>query len=175
LPRFVIRLEASNTLEDHCWFSQESLDDDFDYKFFVRAFNHLRDIATTIEVWSGSCAASPSICWKSISWAYAPHLIMPPAPQDATTDEKSPREQAFASDHDLQVYLARDWYMMSLKTARPGQNIGESVNDLRNMWDTQTASGQSEFVEQFHRILGNCPDFILEKDPDLSLRRCAMP
>ncbi|KAJ0414092.1 hypothetical protein BJY00DRAFT_45215 [Aspergillus carlsbadensis] len=169
LPRLVIRLEASNTLKNHCWFSQENLNDDFDYNYFVRAFSRLRNIATTLEVWPDSCAPRPRICWKSISWAYGTRLKMPPTPQDAIPDANSLSEQTPASDHDLQVQLARDWYMMCFKTARPGQSIGDCVNDLRKVWEAQTAGGQSEFVEQFYRILDNCPEFILEKDADLSL------
>ncbi|KAL3491418.1 hypothetical protein BJX62DRAFT_237183 [Aspergillus germanicus] len=69
LPRLVIRLEPSDTLKNHCWFAQDSINDDLDYIFFVRAFSYLRDIATTVEILSG-CVASPSICWESISWAY---------------------------------------------------------------------------------------------------------
>jgi hypothetical protein len=168
LPRLVIRLEASDTLENHCWFAQDSINDDLDYIFFVRAFSYLRNIATTVEILSG-CVASPSICWKSISWAYGTPLNMPPTPQDTIADKNSPPEQVPASDHELRVQLARDWYMICLKAARPGQNIGDSVNTLRNVWDTQTTSGQFEFVEQFHRILDNCPEFLLEKDADLLL------
>ncbi|KAL2786197.1 hypothetical protein BJX66DRAFT_313137 [Aspergillus keveii] len=94
---------------------------------------------------------------------------MPPTPQDTIADENSLPEQVPASDHELRVQLAQDWYMICLKAARPGQNIVDSVNALRDVWDTQTASGQFEFVQQFHRIVDNCPEFLLEKDADLLL------
>ncbi|KAL2830645.1 hypothetical protein BJY01DRAFT_254581 [Aspergillus pseudoustus] len=165
LPRLVIRLERS---ED--WFLQENLDYDFNYRFFIRAFSQLRDSASTVEVRSDSSVDNPEICWESMSSIFGSHLEIPSAARDpAATDEEPSSEQTSGNDKGRQLQLAQDWYIMCLKAARPGRNLGPSAGSLIYLWCTQCAGGQLEFEEHFHYLLDNCPEFICKVDSTLSL------
>ncbi|KAL3456796.1 hypothetical protein BJX64DRAFT_293723 [Aspergillus heterothallicus] len=171
LPHLILHLKGSEV-----WFLKESLGDDFDYRFFIRAFGHLQDNARTVKVRSDSDsdsdANSPKICWKSMRWVFGAHLEVSPAAEAyiaAAPDMKPNSVREPGNNHDLQVQLARDWYIMCFKAARPGRSLGPSAGFLIKAWCSQGASGRLDFEEQFYCLLYECPEFICEVDFSLSL------
>ncbi|KAL4870646.1 hypothetical protein BDV12DRAFT_195127 [Aspergillus spectabilis] len=141
---------------------------DFDYKFFLRPFGQLRQVATVIEVEIFLCSMENPLDWELINWILGTKYGSE-ACEETTSIET-------ASEQQLQRALARDWYNVCLNAGTPGRGWGISPSTLHPVhaailaaWTSKKPSGKSEFAEKIGYILTNYPEIIEELDPSLSL------
>ncbi|BCS28922.1 uncharacterized protein APUU_70492A [Aspergillus puulaauensis] len=131
--------------------------DGFDHNFFVRPFNHLRQVATIIKVTTDTEVAASAM-------------------DLATTNRTLSKKNELWSEREFQLELAKDWYNVCLLAGTPGQGWSNSLKTLQQLhqeilveWLKETPSGELEFIKQFNWIWTNCREVIWELDPSLSL------